>query len=62
MVIAFFTAGFINLKINGVAAAPAVAMTAIANVVDAWFVEGRNFSAGVVGSYNVIQVLPSALS
>ena len=32
---AFFTAGLINLNSNGVAAAPAVAIIAIANVVDA---------------------------
>ena len=58
----FLIIGFIILNNNGVAAAPAVAKTAIATVVVDWFTEGRNFSTAVVDSYKVIQVFPSSLS
>ena len=57
-VVSFFMIGFIALNSNGVAAAPAVANTAIATVVVDWLIEGRNFSAAPVGSYNVTQIVP----
>ena len=58
----FLIIGFIILNNNGVAAAPAVAKTAIATDVVDWFTDGRNYSTAVVSSYKVTQVFPSSLS
>ena len=52
VVVSFLITGLITLSNNGVAAAEAVATTAIAAVVLTWFVEGKNFSTVVVDSYN----------
>ena len=57
-----FNKGFINLNNIGVAAAEAVATTAIAAVVLICEVLGNNFSAGELGSYKTMQVFLSTLS
>ena len=57
-----FNNGRINLNNKGVAAAEAVATTAIAAVVLTWEVFGKYLSVAVLGSYKTMQVFLSALS